>query len=72
MKLWFDTEFIESGHTLPLDLISIGVVREDGEEYYAECSGFDLALALSNPWLVENVIPYLGIEKRYDDLPLSS
>lgn len=71
MRLWFDTEFIEAGHQFPLELISIGVVRDDGEEYYAEVRDFDLAMALANPWLVENVIPHLGLEKRYEDLPLS-
>ena len=33
MKIFFDTEFIEDGKTI--DLISIGMVREDGETYYA-------------------------------------
>jgi len=28
MKIWFDTEFYEDGRTI--DLISIGLVREDG------------------------------------------
>lgn len=28
MRFWFDTEFIENGHTI--DLISIGIVAEDG------------------------------------------
>lgn len=28
MKFWFDTEFIEDGKTI--DLLSIGVIAEDG------------------------------------------
>ena len=28
MKFFYDTEFIEDGHTI--DLVSIGIVREDG------------------------------------------
>ena len=34
MRIWFDTEFIEDGRTV--DLLSIGMVREDGATYYAE------------------------------------
>ena len=33
MKYFYDTEFLEDGHTF--DLISIGIVAEDGREYYA-------------------------------------
>ena len=39
MKFWFDTEFIEDGRTI--DLISIGMVAEDGRQYYAVSSEFD-------------------------------
>lgn len=31
MRYFYDTEFIEDGHTI--ELISIGVVAEDGREY---------------------------------------
>ncbi len=55
MKIWFDTEFIEDGKTI--DLMSIGMVREDGETYYAESSDCDLSKA--SPWVKENVIPNL-------------
>ena len=37
MKYWMDTEFIERPYTI--DLISIGLVAEDGREFYAEISG---------------------------------
>lgn len=55
MHVWFDTEFIEDGHTI--ELLSIGLVREDGMEYYAEPSETDRSLA--SPWVVENVLPLL-------------
>lgn len=55
MKFWFDTEFIEDGRTI--DLISIGVVGEDGRQYYAECEECDLTKA--STWIIENVIPKL-------------
>jgi hypothetical protein len=55
MRLFFDTEFIEDGRTI--DLISIGIVREDGATYYAESSEIDLGRA--SKWVVENVFPSL-------------
>lgn len=39
MKYWLDTEFIERPNTL--DLISIGLVAEDGRDFYAESSEVD-------------------------------
>lgn len=55
MKIWFDTEFVEDGKTI--DLISIGMVREDGATYYAENAECDYSCA--DPWVVENVILHL-------------
>ncbi len=55
MKIWFDTEFIEDGKTI--DLISIGMVREDGIEIYLENEECDLSWASS--WVRSNVIPHL-------------
>jgi hypothetical protein len=54
-RLWFDTEFIEDGRTI--DLMSIGIVRDDGEEYYAESAECDLSRA--SEWVKENVVPHL-------------
>lgn len=55
MRFWFDTEFIEDGKTI--DLMSIGVVANDGRWFYAECEECDLSRA--SPWVVENVLPHL-------------
>lgn len=55
MKYWFDTEFIEDGRTI--DLLSIGVVSEDGRQFYAEPAETDRSRA--SPWVVENVLPHL-------------
>lgn len=55
MRIWFDTEFIEDGVTI--DLISIGMVREDGATYYAESTQCNLDAA--NEWVRKNVIPHL-------------
>jgi hypothetical protein len=56
MRLFIDTEFIEDGRTI--DLISIGIVAEDGRTYYAESAEFDESKA--SEWVVKNVFPYLG------------
>lgn len=56
MRFWFDTEFYENGRTI--DLISIGVVAEDGREYYTE-TGTAPFLSTQSKWLAENVLPHL-------------
>lgn len=58
MKIFFDTEFYEDGKTI--ELISIGMVREDGKEYYAETISGGWS-ANKDPWLIENVLPYLHL-----------
>jgi hypothetical protein len=50
-----DTEFIEDGSTI--DLISIGIVCEDGREYYAQSVEFDHRKA--SEWVKENVLVHL-------------
>lgn len=60
MKIWFDTEFIEDGRTI--DLISIGMVREDGKTYYAESADCDFSRA--SGWVAKNVIPHLDYTKE--------
>lgn len=57
MKYFFDTEFVEDGKTI--DLISIGVVAENGREYYAISNEFDFAAARANKWVNENVLSKL-------------
>ncbi|MDX3455073.1 3'-5' exoribonuclease [Streptomyces sp. ME02-8801-2C] len=57
MRIFYDTEFVENGTTI--DLVSIGMVAEDGRELYAVSSEFDSSKLLINPWLVDNVWPSL-------------
>jgi len=57
MRYFYDTEFIDDGSTI--DLISIGIVAEDGTEYYAVSSDFNIRKALAHPWLPDNVLAYL-------------
>lgn len=59
MRIWFDTEFIEDGKTI--DLMSIGMVREDGKTFYAEPAECDLSRA--GEWVKANVIPHLSGNK---------
>lgn len=54
-KYFYDTEFCENGTTI--DLISIGVVCEDGRTYYAISTEFDGGKA--NRWVKENVLIHL-------------
>ena len=56
MRFWFDTEFYEDGRTI--ELISIGVVSEDGRTYYAETPKAR-KLAAATQWLSANVGPHL-------------
>lgn len=63
MKYFYDTEFFERMVTPwfgkkrhQIDLISIGIVSEDGREYYAVSNEFDLDGAWKNEWLRENVL----------------
>jgi hypothetical protein len=55
LRYFLDTEFIEDGRTI--ELISIGIVCEDGREYYAEAC--DVPWGKADPWVLENVKPYL-------------
>lgn len=55
MRFFYDTEFIEDGTTI--DLVSIGVVGEDGREFYAVSTEFDASRA--GDWVRRNVLPKL-------------
>lgn len=55
MKYFYDTEFIENGKTI--DLISIGVVCEDGREFYAISTEFKPKKA--SQWVKDNVLIHL-------------
>jgi hypothetical protein len=61
MKIWFDTDFYENGRII--DLISIGMVREDGATYYAETE-ISRELATRTDWLRHNVLPRLTGKQR--------
>jgi len=60
-RIYFDTEFLEDGERIYL--ISIGMVREDGAEYYAvsqEATKRPLCNRIrKHEWLMANVVPSL-------------
>ena len=55
MRFFYDCEFIEDGVTI--DLVSIGVVDEEGREFYAVSTEFDPERA--GPWVRQHVLPKL-------------
>lgn len=54
-RYFYDCEFIEDGITI--DLVSIGVVAEDGREFYAISTEFDPDRAV--PWVRRHVLDKL-------------
>jgi len=58
-RYFYDTEFLDDGYTI--HLISIGIVSDDGREYYAVNADMDVERILKNPWLVENVWRHLPV-----------
>lgn len=61
MRYWYDTEFLDDGITI--ELISIGIVAEDGREYYAVNADAPWDRISEHPWLARNVVPYLGDQR---------
>lgn len=57
MRYFYDTEFLEDGKTI--ELISLGMVAEDGREFYGVNSDAPWGRVTSHPWLRENVLPSL-------------
>lgn len=55
MRFFYDTEFIEDGVTI--ELVSIGVVDENGRAFYAVSTDFDPDRA--GQWVRQNVLPKL-------------
>lgn len=56
-RYFYDTEFIEDGHTI--QLISIGIVTDDGREFYAVNGDVNQDAIVNSQWLRENVWPSL-------------
>src|SRR6266542_2909395 len=56
MDVHYDTEFLERPASF-ISPISIGMVRADGNEYYAEYADMPTLEIARNDWLMENVMP---------------
>jgi hypothetical protein len=57
VKIYYDTEFLEDGRTI--ELISIGMVAEDGREFYAVNRDAPWKRIKKHEWLMANVVPSL-------------
>ena len=66
MKYFIDTEFKEKPHTI--DLISIGIVCEDGREYFALSKDFNLKEVWKDEWIRENVLQSIYIKYIHGDM----
>lgn len=58
MRYFIDTEFIESGPCKPIQLVSIGILAEDGRELYLHSSEYCVSDA--SEWVRVNVLPYVA------------
>ena len=61
MEYYFDTEFEDDGHSI--EFVSIGVVAEDGREYYAVNADMDVERVTTREWMLENVWSQLPLKK---------
>lgn len=59
MKVFYDTEFLERGQSIVM--ISIGMVRDDGAEYYAVNLDMSWRPVYQHRWLRDNVWPHLPL-----------
>jgi len=71
-KFFYDTEFLEHRLTpgnvnakSTIDLISIGIVSEDGKGFYAVSNDFDLYSAVRSDFLRQNVLGQLPPQKEW-------
>jgi hypothetical protein len=57
MRIFFDTEF--TGLFQGADLLSIGLMAEDGQSFYCESLTYDLQAARGNEFVATHVLPAL-------------
>src|ERR1700728_2927548 len=64
MRIFYDCEFHERGADYPINLLSIGMVAENGAEYYAVVNTVHIDEAVNHEWLRNNVFttPPLTVE----------
>jgi hypothetical protein len=61
-EIYLDCEFLEDGRTI--ELISIGMVADDGREYYAVASDAPWDRIKEHDWLARNVLPSRPVTGR--------
>jgi hypothetical protein len=61
-RVFVDTEFLNRGAGHPLDLISIGMVDEDDNEFYAINVEVPLSALAMDEFIVNNVWPHLPLK----------
>ncbi|TMR91271.1 3'-5' exoribonuclease [Nonomuraea basaltis] len=69
-RIYYDTEFLDTGREI--ELISIGLVSDDGPEYYAVASDAPWDEIAHHRWLCDNVVPYLPLAGEVRKLPFGS
>lgn len=62
INLYFDTEF--TGLTKNADLISIGLVADNGSTFYAEFTDFDISKC--NGWVLDNIVTKMKYYNKTD------
>ncbi len=67
MRVFFDTEFFENGSTI--ELISIGLKREDGEELYLIADFDEKRVRRDSEWVSQNVLKYIPPATQYPRYP---
>lgn len=64
VKRWYyDTEFLEDGKTI--ELLSIGLISDTGETYYAVNEEFPMMRGRADPFLKKHVLPKIGSAMFY-------
>lgn len=63
MKIFFDTEF--TGLNKDTDLLTIGLIDEDGKHFYGEILDYDPNKL--NKWVIENIIAHTTWLKNYPE-----
>lgn len=62
---FFDTEFNDQIGRFEIDLISLAIVDEDGNEYYGISKEFNVAAANEHKWLKKNVMDKLDDPSKW-------
>lgn len=58
-RYFLDTEFVEDGQVI--DLLSIGIICNDGTELYLQSAAFSPERVRENPWVMKHVVPHLTL-----------